>query len=71
MKDLAGLPTRGEGGVHVLIEMPRGSREKWRYEPSLGSMVRARPLTAGLVYPHDWGIVPSTLSAALARARHT
>ena len=59
--DLTRLPLRGKGGAfHVVVESPRGSTVKLKYEPALGTFTVSRPLTRGLRYPFDWGFVPST-----------
>jgi inorganic pyrophosphatase len=59
--DLLALPTFADDElVHVVVESPRGSTSKFKYEPELGVMTLARPLPLGLAYPHDWGFVPST-----------
>ena len=48
--------------VHVVVEAPRGSRLKMKYEPELEATVWGHPLPVGLEYPYDWGFVPSTLA---------
>jgi inorganic pyrophosphatase len=59
--DLTRLPLRGKGGAfHVVVESPRGSTVKLKYEPGLGAFTLSRPLVHGLSYPFDWGFVPST-----------
>lgn len=62
MTDLMRLPLRGQqqGSFHVVVESPRGSTVKLKYEPSLGAFMLSRPLTRGLRYPFDWGFIPST-----------
>lgn len=59
--DLTRLPLRGKkDSFHVVIESPRGSTVKLKYEPELGIFTVGRPLTQGLRYPFDWGFIPST-----------
>jgi inorganic pyrophosphatase len=59
--DLHEIPAFGEGGtIHVVVESPRGSTVKLKYDRHLGALTLSRPLPAGLSYPHDWGFVPST-----------
>ena len=63
MATLAQLPTFAEGDTfHVVVELPRGSAIKLKYRPDLEAMSISRPLAAGLVYPCDWGFVPSTIA---------
>ena len=45
---------------HVVIETPRGSSLKVKYEPTWDAMTIVRPLPLGVHYPYDWGFVPST-----------
>lgn len=59
--DLSHLPTRGlQGAFHVVVESPRGSTVKLKYEATLGAFSLSRPLPRGLRYPFDWGFIPST-----------
>jgi inorganic pyrophosphatase len=49
--------------IHVVVESPRGSTAKLKYEPALQVMSISRPLSLGLVFPYDWGFVPGTRGA--------
>src|SRR5688572_3441635 len=61
--DLTTLPARsGKGAFHVVVESPRGSRVKIKYDPKLRAFKFARPLVAGLRYPYDWGFIPGTVA---------
>jgi inorganic pyrophosphatase len=63
MPDLLRLPAHAKSGaVHVVIESPKGSRVKLKWDPRLGAITLSRPLPSGLSYPYDWGFVPGTLA---------
>jgi inorganic pyrophosphatase len=47
----------------VVVESPRGSTVKLKFDPAVGAMTLSRPLTYGLRYPFDWGFVPGTRAA--------
>ena len=58
------LPARArDGSLNVVIETPRGSTAKFKYDEQAGVMRLSRPLPAGLCYPYDWGFIPSTRAA--------
>jgi inorganic pyrophosphatase len=60
--DLTRIPLHGKNGsYHVVVESPRGSTVKLKYEPLLGAFTISKPLVRGLRYPFDWGFIPSTL----------
>lgn len=46
--------------MNVVVETPRGAGAKLKYEPELGAMSLVRPLPHGIVFPFDFGFVPST-----------
>lgn len=59
--DLTTIPAFAErDNFHVVVESPRGSSVKLKYEPRWQTMSISRPLAVGLSYPCDWGFVPST-----------
>src|SRR5581483_952052 len=59
---LLDLPARHpDGGFTVVIETPRGSPAKFKFEPERGVFTLSHLLTEGTVYPHDWGYIPATL----------
>src|SRR5438105_2822773 len=54
----AGKP--GQRVLHVIVETPRGSRNKLAYDPSLGLFRLKKVLPEGMSFPHDFGYVPGT-----------
>ncbi len=55
-------PFAGEDGdVNVVIETPKGSRNKFNFDEGLGLFKLGGVLPAGAVFPFDFGFVPSTL----------
>jgi inorganic pyrophosphatase len=49
------------GTVNVIIETPKGSRNKFDYDREQGLFKLGGVLPAGAVFPFDFGFVPSTL----------
>lgn len=50
-----------EGTVVAFIEIPRGSRNKYEYDPATGRFRLDRVLYSSVHYPTDYGFVPDTL----------
>jgi inorganic pyrophosphatase len=46
--------------LHVIIDTPRGSRNKLKWDRELGVLKLSHVLTAGAVFPFDFGFVPGT-----------
>jgi inorganic pyrophosphatase len=56
------LPMHKDGLVVVVIETPRGSGNKLKYDTELGMYRLDRALPAGLIFPFDFGFIPQTLA---------
>jgi inorganic pyrophosphatase len=49
------------GDLNVIIETPKGRRNKFKYDDKSGIYKLGGVLPAGAVFPFDFGFVPSTL----------
>lgn len=49
-----------DGDLAALIETPRGSRNKYKYDSETERFMLSGVLPAGAVFPFDFGCVPST-----------
>lgn len=47
--------------LNVIIETPKGSRNKYNYDEKLGLFKLGGVLTSGASFPFDFGFVPSTV----------
>lgn len=55
------LPMQDEdGNVQVVIETPRGSRNKYAFDPEQRIFQLKKVLPEGMAFPHDFGFIPST-----------
>ena len=45
-----------------VVEIPKGGRNKYEYDPELGGIKLDRFLSASVVYPTDYGYIPDTLA---------
>jgi len=54
---------RDDGLLNVVVETPRGSMIKIKFDAASGLMMLSRPLPAGLAYPFDWGFIAGTRAA--------
>lgn len=48
--------------VEALIEIPKGSRNKYEYDEATGRIRLDRVLYSSVHYPTDYGIIPQTLA---------
>lgn len=46
--------------LRVVIETPKGSRNKFAFDPKEGVFELKKVLPAGMTFPYDFGFVPST-----------
>src|SRR5881392_941690 len=46
--------------VNVVIETPKGSRNKFKFDESCGVFSLGSVLPAGSVFPYDFGYIPGT-----------
>src|SRR5690348_4188716 len=49
------------GDLRVVIETPKGSRNKYDYDPGCDCLDLATVLPEGMSFPYDFGFAPSTL----------
>ena len=48
------------GLVRVVVDTPKGSRNKYKYDGHLGLYRLSKVLPLGLAFPYDFGFIPST-----------
>ncbi|WP_462120151.1 inorganic diphosphatase [Methylorubrum extorquens] len=59
MKPLTDLSTfDADGHVNVIIETPKGSRNKYAYDPEVGTFRFKAVLPEGSLFPFDFGFIP-------------
>jgi inorganic pyrophosphatase len=54
---------RKDGTLQVIIETPKGSRNKYAYDTEQGIFALTKVLPAGMAFPYDFGFLPKTLAA--------
>jgi len=50
-----------EDVLHCIVEIPRGSRNKYEWNEELGPLTLDRFLFSSVVYPTDYGFIPKTM----------
>jgi inorganic pyrophosphatase len=48
--------------IKCIVEIPKGSRNKYEYDAEAGGITLDRFLSSSVVYPTDYGFVPDTLA---------
>jgi inorganic pyrophosphatase len=46
--------------VRVIIETPKGCRNKYKFDPAIGGFKLSKVLPEGMVFPYDFGFIPGT-----------
>jgi inorganic pyrophosphatase len=54
--------TKPENSLHVVVEIPKGSRNKYEADHDTGEIWLDRMLFTATQYPTDYGFVPGTLA---------
>jgi inorganic pyrophosphatase len=54
-------PSEPERRLICVVEIPKGSRNKYEFDPALGGMVFDRLLMTAAVYPADYGYIRETV----------
>ncbi len=52
-----------EGILQVIIETPKGSRNKYAFDPEQEIFALKKVLPAGMAFPYDFGFLPRTIAA--------
>ena len=53
-------PFDDSGNLNVIIETPKGSRNKYKYDAKQNVFALHKVLPAGNTFPYDFGYIPST-----------
>ncbi|MGI8773145.1 MAG: inorganic diphosphatase [Acidobacteriaceae bacterium] len=51
-----------DGMLQVIIETPKGSRNKYAFDPEQEIFALMKVLPAGMAFPYDFGFVPRTIA---------
>src|SRR5688572_32148113 len=56
------ISVQGEtpGTVRAVVETPRGSRNKYAYDPKIATITLSKVMPEGHVFPFDFGFLPRT-----------
>src|SRR5712672_4089794 len=65
LADPSRLQSTDEGDsaiIQVVIETPKGSRNKYAFDPDQKVFELKKVLPAGMAFPYDFGFIPSTVA---------
>ncbi|SRR2546421_8702218 len=51
-----------KGHLNAIIETPKGSRNKYAFDPATGLFKLSKAFPAGMFFPIDFGFIPGTLA---------
>jgi inorganic pyrophosphatase len=51
-----------DGVLQVIVETPKGSRNKFAFDPDQEIFALKKVLPAGMVFPYDFGFLPQTIA---------
>jgi inorganic pyrophosphatase len=57
---LASFGREDQSIVRVVIETPKGCRNKYKFEPGMRAFKLSSVLPEGMVFPYDFGFIPGT-----------
>ena len=62
-RSLIDLPVRDRetGDLTVVVETPKASHNKYKYDPACRALRLGAVVAEGLAFPYDFGFIPSTL----------
>jgi hypothetical protein len=46
--------------AQIVVETPRGRRNRYKFDPSTGRMKLSKVMPEGMVFPYDFGFFPGT-----------
>jgi inorganic pyrophosphatase len=57
---IASLDLGHDDSLNVVIETPKGSRNKFKFDQTAGMFKLSKVLPEGMMFPYDFGFIPST-----------
>ena len=52
----------GSDTIHVVVECPKGSHNKFTYDPASGLFKLSKTFPAGVTFPFEFGFIPNTIA---------
>lgn len=60
--DLTHIQPRSKDELNVIVETPKNSNNKYKYDDDLGMFTISKILPTGCIFPYDFGFLPGTLA---------